>query len=240
MKKMIAEPLFIFVSIISSLWVNGYSDDLKKKKALNSSIVTLSTEISSNISYSEEHLIQLQHMHHMTDYILNHFNTYNREDLRDIHDNNPFVHSFSVDNEIVYDKTYSDFNDKKYFMWTNAWEPDNIFFTSLLNSGELLKINNELLVREIESIYTKQEERLSGLFNFRNSVGNKIIDWDVNRTITLNTAQNSFFSARDKELMVHMQWRKDILEQSIKGLEDYIVSLNRVVELIDEHYKAVQ
>ena len=40
--------------------------------------------------------------------------------------------------------------------------------------------------------------------------------------------------------MVHMQWRKDILEQSIKGLEDYIVSLNRVVELIDEHYKSVQ
>ena len=36
-----------------------------------------------------------------------------------------------------------------------------------------------------------------------------------------------------------MKWRKDILDQSIKGLEDYIISLNKVVEIIRGQCKTI-
>ena len=46
-----------------------------------------------------------------------------------------------------------------------AWEPADIFFKSMLNSGKLLDIENDKLRVEIESIYTKHEERVNGLTN---------------------------------------------------------------------------
>ena len=105
--------------------------------------------------------------------------------VREIHDNSPFIHRFSKKNKVVYVREHSDFTDKKYFYWTNAWEPDDVFFTSLLNSGELLKIKNETLINEIESIYTKQEERISGTFAARNSLANQMIQWDLKKSIAL-------------------------------------------------------
>lgn len=239
MRKLIAEPVFIFLSVLGSLWVNGYSDDLKETDELNNSILTLSNEISSNIKYSKEHLYQLKNMRYLTQYVIDNFDTYKKEDLRIIHNNNPFAHRFSEENEVIYEKQNSDFNDKIYFLWTNAWEPDNIFFTSLLNSGQLLKIKNINLVNEIESIYTKQEERLEGLFIMRSTFGNKLIEWDFNRSIKNGSNKNPFFYHKDKELMELMKWRKDILDQSIEGLDDYIFSLNKVVEIISNQYKTI-
>ena len=49
MRKLIAEPIFIFLSILGSLWVDGYTDELKEKEGLNDSIITLSKEISKNM-----------------------------------------------------------------------------------------------------------------------------------------------------------------------------------------------
>ena len=239
MRKLIAEPIFIFFSVLGSLWVNGYSDDLKKKEELNNSIITLSNEISSNIDYSKEHMFQLKNMLYITNYILDNFDTYNVDELRGIHDNNPFIHRFSQENEVLYIKKYSDFNDKNYFYWSNAWEPDNIFFKSLLNSGELLKIKNKDLTSEIESIYTKQEERISGTFELRNSVTLQMLQWDLKKSLTLKGNQNPLFSSRDKELKLLLKWRKDFLEQSIQSLEDYIFSLNKVVEVISNQYKTI-
>ena len=51
MRKLISEPIFIFLSILGSLWVDGYTDELKEKEGLNDSIITLSKEISKNIEY---------------------------------------------------------------------------------------------------------------------------------------------------------------------------------------------
>lgn len=78
MRKLIAEPVFIFLSVLGSLWVNGYSDDLKKTDELNNSILTLSNEISSNIKYSKEHLYQLKNMHYLTQYVIDNFDTYKK------------------------------------------------------------------------------------------------------------------------------------------------------------------
>jgi len=58
MKKLIAEPIFIFLSVLGSLWVDGYREELNEKEELNNSIITLSNEIESNLDYSKEHLFQ--------------------------------------------------------------------------------------------------------------------------------------------------------------------------------------
>ena len=31
MRKLIAEPIFIFLSVLASLWVDGYTDEIKEK-----------------------------------------------------------------------------------------------------------------------------------------------------------------------------------------------------------------
>ena len=53
MRKLIAEPIFIFLSVLGSLWFDGYTDELKEKKELNESIITLSNEISKNVDYTK-------------------------------------------------------------------------------------------------------------------------------------------------------------------------------------------
>ena len=45
MKKLIAEPIFIFLSVLGSLWVDGYREELNEKEELNNSIITLSNAI---------------------------------------------------------------------------------------------------------------------------------------------------------------------------------------------------
>lgn len=102
-----------------------------------------------------------------------------------------------------------------------------------------MKIKNINLINEIESIYTKQEERLGGLFVMRSTFANKLIEWDYNRSIKNSINKNPYFYNKDKELMELMKWRKDILDQSIKGLEDYIISLNKVVEIIRGQCKTI-
>lgn len=66
MRKIFAESIFIFLSVLGSLWVDGYREQLNEKEELNESVITLSNEISSNIIYSKEHLFQLKNMLHMT------------------------------------------------------------------------------------------------------------------------------------------------------------------------------
>ena len=75
MRKLIAEPIFIFLSILGSLWVDGYTDELKEKEGLNDSIITLSKEISKNIEYTKEHIYQVKNLKYMIDVIYdNYFN----------------------------------------------------------------------------------------------------------------------------------------------------------------------
>ena len=62
MRKLIAEPIFIFFSVLASLWVDGYTDEIKEQDELNDSIITLSNEISKNIEYTKEHIYQVKNL----------------------------------------------------------------------------------------------------------------------------------------------------------------------------------
>ena len=69
MRKLIAEPIFIFLGVLGSLWVDGYSDELKEKKELNNSIITLSNEILKNIDYTKEHIYQVKNLKYTLSWI---------------------------------------------------------------------------------------------------------------------------------------------------------------------------
>ena len=102
----------------------------------------------------------------MTDVILDNFNELTLEKLKRTHDNNPFFHSIDINGKTTYDKQYdNDGSIAWMFRGFLAWEPADIFFKSMLNSGKLLDIENDKLRVEIESIYTKHEERVNGLTN---------------------------------------------------------------------------
>ena len=143
MRKLLAEPIFIFLSVLGSLWVDGYTDELKEKKELNESIITLSNEISKNIDYTKEHIYQVKNLKYMTDVILEDYSNVTIEKLKSTHDNNPFFHDIDINGKTTYVKQY-DNNQSIVWMMRGflAWEPADIFFKSMLNSGKLLEIEN--------------------------------------------------------------------------------------------------
>jgi len=243
MRKLIAEPIFIFLSVLASLWVDGYSDEMKEKDELNDSIITLSKEISKNIEYTKEHIYQVKNLKYMTDVIYNNYFKITLDKLKTTHDNNPFFHNIDINGKTSYIKQY---DDDGSIMWIFrgflAWEPADIFFKSMLNSGRLLEIGNDKLRIEIESIYTKHEERVNGLTNFTKSNSDKIGNWFEKKRSKYNSDINFgdiFLKERDQELKNLMKDKKAILEGRLVDLEFYLQSLQNVVSIISEDYKAL-
>ena len=95
-----------------------------------------------------------------------------------------------------------------------AWEPADIFFKSMLNSGKLLEIENDKLRTEIESIYTRHEERVNGMTNGTIKNSNKIGDWFFKK----RSRYNKDIDYGDIFLMERDQKLKNLLiDQSLVG-----------------------
>ena len=243
MRKLIAEPIFIFFSVLASLWVDGYTDEIKEKDELNDSIITLSNEISKNIEYTKEHIYQVKNLKYMTDVIYDDYSKITLDKLKTTHDNNPFFHNFDINGEIIYVKKY---DEDSSIMWMFrgflAWEPADIFFKSMLNSGRLLEIENDKLRTEIESIYTKHEERVNGLTNFTKINSDEIGNWFQKKRSKYNADINFgdvFLKERDLHLKNLIKDKKATLEGRIENLEFYLQSLQNVVSIISDEYKTV-
>ena len=233
MKKLIAESLVIFVSIMASFNLDNYQKEQKKIEDLNRSIKTLSGEMMSNLEYTKEHQYQLKNMLKMTNYILDNFSVYKKSDLRKLHDENPFIHKYGADNTTEYSSAHSDFDDKSYFFWTNSWKPDDLYFNSLLYSGELLNISDEKLVNQIESIYTKQQERMNGIGNLRTGITKKLKNWETKKEIESSSCKNPLFDCRDSELKTLLKWRKFYLEASVSNIQKYGETLESTIKIIN-------
>jgi hypothetical protein len=243
MRKLIAEPIFIFLSVLASLWVDGYADEIKEKDELNDSIITLSNEISKNIEYTKEHIYQVKNLKYMADVIYDDYSTITLDKIKTTHDNNPFLHNFDINGKITYIKQY---DEDGIIMWMFrgflAWEPADIFFKSMLNSGRLLEIENEKLRTEIESIYTKHEERVNGLTNFTKINSEEIGNWFQKKRSKYNTDMNFgdvFIKERDQELKNLLKDKKANLSGRLVSLEFYLQSLQNVVSIISSDYKTI-
>ena len=238
MKKYLAEGLVIFASIFASFSVENIRQDSIEKDILNEAVITLGDEIESNIEYTKEHLKQVENMLYLTNELLNRYEEINLTNLYEIHSNNPFIYNIINNGELEYVKKYNDqYNIMSYW---NAWEPEDVFFQSMLYSGKLLEIKNKKLRKEIESIYTKHEERVSGMTNYTRNNSDKIMSWfedgknNFDRDILNEELFNSF---KDQKLKNLLKFRSNILTGRVDDLENYLQALNNVVLLISSEYK---
>ena len=238
MKKYLAEGLVIFASIFASFSVENIRQNSIEKEILNEAVITLGDEIESNIEYTKEHLKQVENMLYLTNELLNRYEEINLTNLYEIHSNNPFIYNIINNGELEYVKKYNDqYNIMSYW---NAWEPEDVFFQSMLYSGKLLEIKNKKLRKEIESIYTKHEERVSGMTNYTRNNSDKIMSWfedgknNFDRDILNEELFNNF---KDQKLKNLLKFRSNILTGRVDDLENYLQALNNVVLLISSEYK---
>ena len=238
MKKYLAEGLVIFASIFASFSVENIRQDSIEKDILNEAVITLGDEIESNIDYTKEHLKQVENMLYLTNELLNRYDDIKLTNLYEIHSNNPFIYNIINNGELEYIKKYNDqYNIMSYW---NAWEPEDVFFQSMLYSGKLLEIKNKKLRKEIESIYTKHEERVSGMTNYTRNNSDKIMRWfeDGKNNFDRDILNEELFNTyKDQELKNLLKFRSDNLTGRVDNLENYLQALNNVVLLISSEYK---
>ena len=243
MRKLFIDGLVIFGSILASFWVDNYREKTEEKATLNESILTLGNEITKNIEYTKEHIYQVRNLKYMTGVILDNYHKLKLDKLKKTHDNNPFFHNIDINGKTTYIKQY---DDDGSIMWMFrgflAWEPADIFFKSMLNSGKLLEIENDKLRTEIESIYTRHEERVNGMTNYTKNNSDEIGEWFVSKRNKYNSDinfGNVFLKERNQGLKNLLKDKKANLEGRLIDLEFYLQSLQNVVSIISNEYKSM-
>lgn len=241
MKKYLAEGFVIFASIFASFSVENFRQTSIEKEELNDAVITLGDEIVSNIDFTKEHLKQVKNMLYLTEQVVDNFNSITLKEAYQIHTENPYIFFILENGKIEYNLK----NQDNYFVfgWWNAWEPDDIFFQSMLYSGKLLEIKNKKLRNEIESIYTKQEERVSGMTGITKDISQEITSWfeteknNFDRDITNSELFNKYKNQKLKNLLKR---RESNLQGRVNDLTNYLQALNNVVLLISTEYKKLE
>ena len=238
MKKYLAEGLVIFASIFASFSVENIRQDSIDKEILNEAVITLGDEIESNIKYTKEHLKQIKNFHYIMENIYNDFENISMNDIYNLHSNNPYIYNIVENGNIEYNLQYND----SYFVfaWWNAWEPEDVFFQSMLYSGKLLEIKNKKLRKEIESIYTKQEERVNGMALLTKEVTENIADWfefEKNKFDKDVSNAEIFNNYKNQKLKNLINRNRNLLSARVNDIENYQQALNNVVLLISSEYK---
>ena len=238
MKKYLAEGVVIFASIFASFSVENLRQNSIEKEILNDAVITLGDEIESNIEYTKEHLKQVKNMHYVMERVFNDFENITLNDIYNLHDNNPYIYRIIENGNIEYNKQYN--NNYYVLTWWNAWEPEDVFFQSMLYSGKLLEIKNKKLRKEIESIYTKQEERISGMTSLTKDRMERIVEWFENERNKFDkdiTNSELFSGHKNQRLKNLINMCRGNLEGRVPDLENYLQALNNVVLLISSEYK---
>ena len=241
MKKYLAEGIVIFASIFASFSVENLRQNSIEKEELNDAVITLGDEIISNIDYTKEHLKQVKNMLYLTNQVINEFSTISLKDAYQIHTENPYIFSIIENGEIEYNKKYQ--NNYFVFGWWNAWEPVDIFFQSMLYSGKLLEIKNKKLRNEIESIYTKQEERVSGMAGMTKEISADITAWFESEKNNFDydiTNSDLFDNHKNQKLKNLLKTRQSNLESRVVDIDNYLQALNNVILLISTEYKKLE
>ena len=241
MKKYLAEGIVIFASIFASFSVENLRQNSIEKEELNDAVITLGDEIISNIDYTKEHLKQVKNMLYLTNQVINEFSTISLKDAYQIHTENPYIFSIIENGEIEYNKKYQ--NNYFVFGWWNAWEPVDIFFQSMLYSGKLLEIKNKKLRNEIESIYTKQEERVNGMAGMTKDISADITAWFESEKNNFDydiTNSDLFDNHKNQKLKNLLKTIQSNLESRVVDIDNYLQALNNVILLISTEYKKLE
>ena len=180
-------------------------------------------------------------MLYLTNQVINEFSTISLKDAYQIHTENPYIFSIIENGEIEYNKKYQ--NNYFVFGWWNAWEPVDIFFQSMLYSGKLLEIKNKKLRNEIESIYTKQEERVNGMAGMTKDISADITAWFESEKNNFDydiTNSDLFDNHKNQKLKNLLKTRQSNLESRVVDIDNYLQALNNVILLISTEYKKLE
>lgn len=240
-KQFVIETLAIFIGLLASFSVERCNLKNETIQNTNDSILTLIQEINSNIDYCEEHLKQLKNMKKVNEELLKNFKTFSKSDLIKLHKKYPFGHSYNINGSLSYWNTEVNYENIYQWMitWWNTWAPENIYFQSLINSGNLVLIKNHIVRKEIESVYTTRKERVLVNLALLKENSDKIRGWAEekrNNSASTISRESVYDQLKDNKLKNLLEDRDYHVGLRVMSVENYIKSLKNLRKLIDENY----
>ena len=241
--KYIFETLAIFIGILLSFSVDRCTRENQEIEETKKSVLTLVKEIENNIYYCENHLIQLENMKKINEIIISDITqNLKKNKLIDLHNENPFGHSYDINGNLIYWNKEENYKNIYQWMitWWNTFAPEDIYFKSLVNSGNLVLINDYDVSREIEAVYTTRKERVVVNLSLLKENSDKIRAWAEekrNSSKKIITREYAYNNLQDLKLFNLLEDRDYHIGLRIMSLKNYIKSLKNLKELIETKYK---
>ena len=241
--KYIFETLAIFFGIILSFSVDRCTRSNLEIEEIKKSVFTLIKEIDNNIIYCESHLKQLENMQKVNFIITSDLsNNLRKIKLIELHDNYLFGHSYDINGNLNYWNREENYNNIYQWMitWWNTFSPEDIYFQSLINSGNLVLIDDHDVSREIEAVYTTRMERVKVNLSLLKENSDKIRTWAEekrNSSKSYIDREYVFNNLQDLKLKNLLNDRNYFIGLRVMSLENYIKSLKNLKNLIEKKYK---
>ena len=124
--------------------------------------------------------------------------------------------------------------------WWNTFAPEDIYFKSLVNSGNLVLIDDYEVSREIEAVYTTRKERVIVNLTLLKENSDKIRSWAEekrNKSKEMVSREFVFNEMQDLKLRNLLNDRNYHIGLRVMSLKNYIKSLKNLKELIENNYK---
>tara|TARA_B100002052_G_scaffold294280_1_gene318815 strand:- start:580 stop:1320 length:741 start_codon:yes stop_codon:yes gene_type:complete len=243
LSKYIFETLAIFLGIILSFSVDRCTRSNLEIEEIKKSVFTLIKEIDNNIIYCENHLIQLENMQKVNFIITSDLsNNLKKTKLIDLHDNYLFGHSYDINGNLNYWNQEENYNNIYQWMitWWNTFSQEDIYFQSLINSGNLVLIDDHDVSREIEAVYTTRMNRVKVNLSLLKENSDKIRLWAEdkrNNSKSYVDREYVFNNLQDLELKNLLNDRNYFIGLRVMSLRNYIKSLRNLKNLIESKYK---
>lgn len=236
------EFILIFLSVLGSFLVANHIDNRGKSRNLVSTLVSLRQEVQSNIKYGLEHKLQLENILAFSDEVIEAKEPVNFETLKEIHRRAPFVHNLTSNGSFIYLTAFQKEEIDLLFLWTNAWEPQDIFYESIRNSGNLLLVENDELIRKLDFNYNKQGERINGFYNLRRE-----LSLSIREDVAVNLIQKKIQAKSEYFLNYHsndflryaLDERVSLIKLSIQSIADYVETLQEIELLLTNTIKRI-
>tara|TARA_Y100001970_G_scaffold87366_1_gene110259 strand:+ start:2874 stop:3614 length:741 start_codon:yes stop_codon:yes gene_type:complete len=243
LSKYIFETLAIFLGIILSFSVDRCTRSNLEIEEIKKSVFTLIKEIDNNIIYCENHLKQLENMQKVNFIITSDItNNLKKTKLIDLHDNYLFGHSYDINGNLNYWNQEENYNNIYQWMitWWNTFSQEDIYFQSLINSGNLVLIDDHDVSREIEAVYTTRMNRVKVNLSLLKENSDKIRLWAEDKRNSSKSyvdREYVFNNLQDLELKNLLNDRNYFIGLRVMSLKNYLKSLKNLKNLIESKYR---
>ena len=169
-------------------------------------------------------------------------NNLKKTKLIDLHDNYLFGHSYDINGNLNYWNQEENYNNIYQWMitWWNTFSQEDIYFQSLINSGNLVLIDDHDVSREIEAVYTTRMNRVKVNLSLLKENSDKIRLWAEdkrNNSKSYVDREYVFNNLQDLELKNLLNDRNYFIGLRVMSLKNYIKSLRNLKILIELKYK---